>query len=105
MGRKGRRPCSSGGAQAFQLAQEERAPLKLMRSIASGMWAVLVQSQRRQRFLMTMMRGVGKRGEGEGGLVRLCDAIKVICCCWKGTNAEGFGGESLGLVSGLLKQS
>ena len=55
MGRKGRRFLSSGGTQAFQFEHEERGPSKLILSIASGTWAVLVQSQRRQRFLMTMM--------------------------------------------------
>ena len=46
VGLNGRRPFSSGGAQAFQFEHEERGPLKFTDSIASGTCAVLVQSQR-----------------------------------------------------------
>lgn len=59
VGRKGRRFLSSGGAQAFQFEQDNRGPSKLILSIASGQWAVFVQSQRRHRFLITIVKCVG----------------------------------------------
>jgi hypothetical protein len=48
---------SSGGAQAFQLETEDRGPVKLIFSMASGMLAVLVQSHKRHLFLITILGG------------------------------------------------
>lgn len=50
--------CSSGGAQAFQFATEEK-DAKFRLSIDVGKLAVLVQSQRRQRLgvVMLFLRG------------------------------------------------
>lgn len=58
VGLKGTRFLSSGGAQAFQLATEHIGPEKLTFSIEWGMLAVFVQSQRRQRFLITILQVV-----------------------------------------------
>ena len=58
---------SSGGTQAFQLLTEEMGPAKSTLSIAQGTPGLpgpleLVQSQRRQRFLMTMTNLKGEQG-------------------------------------------
>lgn len=59
---------SSGGDQAFQFATEEMGPLKLRDSMAWGRLAVLVQSQRRQRFFMVVMvlNGLGDYEKEQG---------------------------------------
>lgn len=75
MGRKGARPRSSGGVQVFQLLTEESGPWKLHWFMAHGTPGlpgpeVFVQSQRRQRFLTTivdttvmlLLKGVWLRG-------------------------------------------
>lgn len=68
VGRKGAREASSGGVQVFQLATEERGPEKSICVMAEGLWAVLVQSQRRQRFLMGMLVGGGLGDEVVDGV-------------------------------------
>ena len=62
IGRKGARALSSGGDQVFQLLTDFMGPLKFTLSISAGTpwWpepSVLVQSQRRHRFLMTIIEG------------------------------------------------
>ncbi len=76
VGRKGRRSFSSGGVQVFQLLREVMGPVKLTASRLEGQWAVLVQSQRRQRFLIMFVVGLG-RGEIES-LERWDEAEKII---------------------------
>lgn len=55
VGRKGSLFLSSGGAQAFQFATDEKGPLKLRFSMELGRLAVFVQSQRRHLFLIVVI--------------------------------------------------
>lgn len=68
---------SSGGHHAFQLAQEERRPEKLMASMEWGVLAVLVQSQRRHLFRLWVGSVMIARVDGNTVLVRVLKMMSV----------------------------